>query len=204
MERVREFPTRFGVEVHAFVLMPNHYHLLLRTPRGNLSRAVQWLNTGYAIWWNGRHGRHGRVFQGRFKHVVVEEGDWLVELSLYLHLNPLAEKRLLKEDTGGRAPRRLEILRSWRWSSYRAYAGLQEPSNGLTVSNILNRVPGRRGGISRARRGPARPGRLLPPGNSCGAAISSAAMRSPPRSAGLPRACPVRRRRRSVPCGRAS
>ena len=162
MARVAEFPSRFGVEVHAFVLMPNHYHLLLRTPRGNLSRAVQWLNTGYGIWWNRRHQRTGHVYQGRFKSVLVEEGNWLLELSLYIHLNPVAVQRLefdrrrrAEERTGAVEPtpeivaQRLDALRAWKWSSYRAYVGQQEIPEWLTVKAVLPRAEGGSAGYQR-------------------------------------------------------
>src|ERR1051325_2893981 len=69
---------RHAVEVHAYVLMSNHYQLLIRTPEANLSAAVQWLNVAYSIWWNRRHQRSGHVFGGRFKAVLVEAGQWVV------------------------------------------------------------------------------------------------------------------------------
>src|SRR2546427_276528 len=70
LELLEELVDRYGVRVHAFVLMPNHYHLLLETPEGNLSRAMQWLNVGYSVWFNRRHRRVGHLFQGRFKAEV--------------------------------------------------------------------------------------------------------------------------------------
>lgn len=146
MERLEEFPTRFGIEVHGYVLLPNHYHLLLHTPRGNLSRGVQWLNTGYGIWWNHRHRREGHVFRGRFKSVMIENGPWLLELSFYLHLNPVALQRDRSQSPDSAATThstpRLDILRSWRWSSYRAYAGLQEVPDWLQVQEIRDRLDG--------------------------------------------------------------
>ena len=90
LELVGEMSERHQVEVHAYVLMDNHYHVLMRTPHANLSAAVQWLNVAYSLWWNRRHRRTGHVFQGRFKAVVVEGGDWVLQCSLYLHLNPVA------------------------------------------------------------------------------------------------------------------
>jgi len=78
----RHFLERHGVQVHAYVLMDNHYHLLVRTPQANLSAALQWLNVAYSIWWNRRHDRVGPVFQGRFKAVVVEPGQWVLEEAL--------------------------------------------------------------------------------------------------------------------------
>ena len=86
LELLEEVSKRFGVEVHVYVLMANHYHLLIRTPKANASAAIQWLNQSYGLWWNRRHGRSGHVFQGRFKGVLVEEGGWILALSFYLHL----------------------------------------------------------------------------------------------------------------------
>lgn len=153
--RLAELPERFGVEVHGYVMMPNHYHLLLRTPRGGLSRAVQWLNTGYSIWWNNRHERVGHVFQGRFKSILIEEGARLLELSLYLHFNPVAVESL-GLDKGRRAAaargldeadaemlgKRLQTLRTWRWSSYRAMAGYEAMPAWLSHSDVLQRAGG--------------------------------------------------------------
>ena len=67
--RVAELPERFGTEIHAFVLMDNHYHLLVRCRRSDLSETLRWLQTAYAIGFNWAHRRRGHVFQGRFKSV---------------------------------------------------------------------------------------------------------------------------------------
>ena len=64
---------RYGMEVHGYVLMGNHYHLILRVPEGNLSQGMQWLNVSYSLWYNRRHRRIGPLFQGRYKSVVVEK-----------------------------------------------------------------------------------------------------------------------------------
>ena len=55
---------RFGLRIHAYVLMDNHFHLVLCTPEANLSRALQWIKTSYSMWFNRRHGRVGPLFQG--------------------------------------------------------------------------------------------------------------------------------------------
>ena len=68
-----ELTERFGLRVHAYVLMDNHFHLLLETPEANLSRTVQWLNVSYSVRFNRRHDRVGHLFQGRFKAVVLED-----------------------------------------------------------------------------------------------------------------------------------
>jgi REP element-mobilizing transposase RayT len=79
----------FGVSIHSYCLMTNHYHLLLETPEGNLSRAVQWLNVGYATYYNRRHQCVGHVCQGRFKAILVDADTYLEALSRYVHLNPV-------------------------------------------------------------------------------------------------------------------
>src|SRR5436190_2750551 len=67
---------RFRLRLYAYVLMDNHYHFLLQTTEANLSQAMQWLNVSYTVWFNRRHQRVGRLFQGRFKSVIVESETW--------------------------------------------------------------------------------------------------------------------------------
>lgn len=75
--------------VYAWSLMPNHFHLLVRTGKISLSRSMRSLLTGYAGYFNRRHRRHGHVFQNRFKSIICEEEPYFLELVRYLHLNPL-------------------------------------------------------------------------------------------------------------------
>lgn len=82
-------PERFGLEVWSYVLMGNHYHLILKNRDGNLSRGMQWLGTSYTSYFNWKWGRSGHLFQGRFKSFVVEEESYLRQLILYVHRNPL-------------------------------------------------------------------------------------------------------------------
>ena len=83
LSTLEECVQRFGVRVHCYCLMPNHYHLLLETPRANLSRAVGWLQTTYTIRFNRRHRRSGHLFQGRFKAHLVEADAYAMELLRY-------------------------------------------------------------------------------------------------------------------------
>jgi putative transposase len=76
-------------EVFAWSLMPNHFHLLLRTHLAPLSNAMRSLLTGHALWFNRRHGRVGHLFQNRYKSIVCEEEAYFLELVRYIHLNPL-------------------------------------------------------------------------------------------------------------------
>ena len=139
VELVEEMVGRFRLRVHAYVLMNNHYHLMVELGEANLSRAFQWLNVSYSVWFNRRHERSGHLFQGRFKSVVICRDSWGLELSRYLHLNPVRVQALgLGKVNRGRsrqgvndAPtseivrQRKELLRGYRWSSYRAYIGLE-------------------------------------------------------------------------------
>ena len=81
--------TLFGVRLHGFCLMTNHYHLVIETPEANLSRAIQWLNVSHAVYYNRRHGMTGHLFQGRFKAILIEADAYLETLSRYIHLNPV-------------------------------------------------------------------------------------------------------------------
>jgi REP element-mobilizing transposase RayT len=143
---------RYRFRIHAYVLMGNHHHLLLQTPEANLSRGMQWFNTSYAAWFNARHSRVGTLWQGRFRDVLVENGEWAYELSTYLHLNPLRiaglgldKKGRVLEGGGFRKPTREQVtqrlarLRKYPWSSYRAYGGYCTPPTWLTMEELWRR-----------------------------------------------------------------
>lgn len=129
---------RYSVELHAYVLLGNHYHLLARTLRPNLGRWMHWLVTSYTIAHNRRHRRAGHLFQGRYKSILVEEDSYLLELSRYIHLDPV---RGLKRGAGGVRERR-ERLRRWRWSSYRGYAGLGRTAAFMNEGLVLGTLGG--------------------------------------------------------------
>jgi putative transposase len=151
VELLEEMSERFRVGVMAYVCMGNHYHVMVRTPEANLSRAIQWLNISYSVWFNKRHGQVGHVFQGRFKSVVVEGEGWGLELSVYVHLNPVRTRALgqgkrdraaaragvSRSPTAEEVKRRLGVLRRYRWSSYRAIAGYCGKPDWLDTENLL-------------------------------------------------------------------
>jgi len=83
----------FDFRVHAWCLMPTHFHLLLESAaHADLSELMRRLLTAYTVYYNKRHKRHGHLFQGRFKSYVVEKSSYLLALSRYIHLNPVADK----------------------------------------------------------------------------------------------------------------
>jgi len=163
LELLAEMTPRFNLTLHAFVLMDNHYHLLVELREANLSRAVQWLNVSYSVWFNRRHGRCGHLFQGRFKSVIVDATEWGLRLSRYLHLNPVrtAKLDLSKQEQqqrrvgsggvpdGALVRKRITELRRYRWSSYRAYVGLAAVPEWLECGTVLELGGGRKGGERR-------------------------------------------------------
>jgi len=117
--------SRFGWLCHAYCLMDNHYHLLIETPHANLSRGMRHLNGVYTQRFNWTHGRVGHVMQGRYKSILVDKDEYLLELARYIVLNPV----------------RAGIVHSakgWKWSSYRATAGQRAPLDFLTVKWLLS------------------------------------------------------------------
>lgn len=102
----------FSWRLHAYVLMGNHYHLLLETPEPNLSRGMHRINAVYSQAFNRRHERAGHLMQGRFKAILVEKERHLLELVRYVVLNPV-RAGVVKE------------AGDWPWSNYRATAGLK-------------------------------------------------------------------------------
>ena len=106
-----------GAVLYAYVLMDNHFHLLVRTPRANLSRFMQRLLTAYALYARYKHRRPGHQLQGRFKAKLVEDDVYLRALTRYIHLNPLKIAACRRLDRR----QRLQRLNAYPWSSYRGH-----------------------------------------------------------------------------------
>jgi len=120
LDTLAQAAQRFGVVVHAYCLMPNHYHLLVQTPRANLSRAMAWVQTTYSMRYNRRHHRSGHLFQGRFKAQIVEADEYARQLLVYIHLNPVRPRNKRQAIPADRR----RTLDAYRFSSHRVYAGL--------------------------------------------------------------------------------
>jgi putative transposase len=120
---------RFHFICHAYCLMDNHYHLIIETPEGNLSRGMRQLNGCYTQKFNVRHKKTGHVFEGRYKAIIVEKDNYLLELSRYVVLNPLRAHMV-------------ENLEDWKWSSYRSTSGIDPDPPCLTTDWLLGQFSG--------------------------------------------------------------
>jgi putative transposase len=121
LDRVGQCCGRFGWRIHAYVLMGNHYHLLLETPEPNLVVGMKWFMGVFSQAWNRRRSRRGHVFQGRYKAIIVNgegSGHYFRIVADYIHLNPVRSGWV-----GGTTGR---TLKSWRWSSFPIYANRQK------------------------------------------------------------------------------
>ncbi len=123
----------FNAAVHAYALMPNHFHLLLVTREANLGAFMQRFQNKFIKHYNARHDRVGHIFQDRYKAIVIDSQQYSHELSRYIHLN-IARYHDLRTAP---ARQRLAALRTFPWSSYRAYIGLEPSAWPLTSSTIL-------------------------------------------------------------------
>ena len=126
---------RTGWQVFAFVWMPNHIHLFVRTPKPNLSVGMQYLLSGYANWYAKRHQRTGHLFQGRFKAELVEDESYFWTLSRYVHLNPVRGKKPLVDHPS-----------SWAWSSYPGYCRKSVRVDWIEYESVLAAWQGEMGG----------------------------------------------------------
>lgn len=88
----------YSVKLHAYVLMDNHFHLLVETALGNLADFMRHFNITYTGYFNRRHKRVGYLYQGRYKSILVEKETYLSALTRYIHLNPAKIKNLEKEN----------------------------------------------------------------------------------------------------------
>ena len=89
LSRLSDILTETKTACYAWALIPNHFHLLLRTSDVSISTVMRRLLTGYALWFNKRHRRYGHLFQNRFKSILCQEEVYLLELVRYIHLNPI-------------------------------------------------------------------------------------------------------------------
>lgn len=111
---LREAHERFGVIIHVYCLMQNHYHLFLETPSGNLSRIMHFINLKYSNYFNLKHQHCGHTFQSRFHAILVQATEYAKEVAAYIHLNPVRAGIVDRPE-------------EYDWSNYREYLGIANP-----------------------------------------------------------------------------
>jgi len=124
----------YDIRLYLFCQMTNHVHLVLETPQGNLSRFMHRLQTAYTVYFNRKHRRSGHLLQGRFGSILVDEDEYILKLSRYVHLNPVFVKANEKKPDR----ERVQILRDYLWSSYRSYIGLSKRLDFVDYEPILS------------------------------------------------------------------
>jgi len=123
----------WNVHIAAYCLMKNHYHLLLQTPEGNISRCMRHLNGIYTQQFNRRHGYDGPIFRGRYKSILVSDDNYLLQLVRYIHKNPVKAGIV-------------ESIKEYPWSSYRGYLSFAKKWNWLFKDHIFEMITSKKQG----------------------------------------------------------
>ncbi|RLC30652.1 MAG: transposase [Deltaproteobacteria bacterium] len=134
IEILKETAELFNMKIAAYCMMPNHYHLLLQTPDGNLSRGMRHINGVYTQRFNRVHKYDGQLFRGRYKSILIEADEYLLQLLRYIHKNPL-RAGLIKD------------LNEYEWSSHRGYISNAKRWEWLYKGfplSLLSKDPGKR------------------------------------------------------------
>jgi putative transposase len=127
---------KYSTTCFVYCLMSNHYHLFLRTEQASISRCMHLLNSSYANWYRVKHKTKGAIFQDRYKSILVEEDSYAIELSAYIHLNPV-RANIVKNPLDS------------RWSSYRHYQGLSNSPLRRFDSSLILQYFGKTGEAAR-------------------------------------------------------
>lgn len=131
LDTLAETHERFKLEIHAYCLMGNHYHLLLKTPEGNLQRAMRHVGGLYTQRYNRLKKTDGSLFRGRYKAILVDHDAYLLHLSKYIHRNPV-DARIV------------ERPEDYKWSSYPAYIGERKPERWLYQQEVYGQLHAKR------------------------------------------------------------
>lgn len=140
LERLQSSLEIYTVKLHAYVLMNNHFHLMVETPKANLSEFMRHVNVSYTGFYNRRHRRVGHLYQGRFKAIVVEADSYLLELSRYVHLNPVRIGFMRRPGY----KEKLKYLRKYPWSSLGGYLTYRKRRPWVIYREVLAYVKGSR------------------------------------------------------------
>lgn len=129
LDLLNKISSIYKIEIHAYCLMTNHYHLLLRTPEPNLPSAMKYLDSVYTKSFNRDTSRDGPVLRGRYKAILIDYDEYLLQVSRYIHLNPLEAKMI-------------ENLDDFPWSSYPYYIGRKNKPSWLYTDFTYNYFQG--------------------------------------------------------------
>ena len=132
LKALAEAHVLWGVEVFAYCLMSNHYHVCLRTPKCNLSRVMRHVDGLYTQRFNRSHGRDGSLFRGRYRAILIDADEYLASVVRYIHLNPV-EARVVK------------LPEEYRWSSHKLYLQPPKVPSWLKVEEVLEQLGGSKG-----------------------------------------------------------
>lgn len=121
---LKDITAIYSIEIHAYCLMKNHYHLLMKTPLGNLSKAMQHLSGMYTRYFNYTEKRDGPLFRGRYKSIIVDGLKYLLDVSKYIHLNPVKAAIVAHPE-------------DYYWSSYKSYITATNQEEWLYKEKIL-------------------------------------------------------------------
>ena len=128
----------YNVSLLAYVCMPNHFHLLATTPEGNLSEFMRHFNISYTSDFNRRYDRVGHLYQGRYKAFLIDADNYLLEVSRYIHLNPIRTKIFAKKSIKEKWD---ELLR-YTYSSLWGYCSLRKRSKFVDYKDVLGYMDG--------------------------------------------------------------
>lgn len=136
LEKLQSSLEIYSVRLHGYVLMGNHFHLIVETPKANLSEFMRHFNVSYTTFYNRRHERVGHLYQGRFKAILVQADSYLLELSRYVHLNPVRVSPLGRRDY----KERLKHLLRYPWSSLDGYLFQRKTERWVVYDEVLGYV----------------------------------------------------------------
>ncbi|PIY33381.1 MAG: hypothetical protein COZ07_02320, partial [Candidatus Infernicultor aquiphilus] len=133
LQTLKESLNTYNVILYSYVLMSNHFHLLLETPLANLSEFMRQFNITYTSYYNRKYNRVGHLYQGRYKSILVQKDNYLHILSRYIHLNPV---RVVKMENVPLSEKE-KYLRHFKWSSLKGYINKNNPQSFVDYQTIL-------------------------------------------------------------------
>lgn len=124
IEKMSETLEKYSFICYAYCLMDNHYYLFIKMPLANIKEGMHYLNTSYSNWFKAKHNIVGMVFQGRYKSILVDENNYGLHLSAYIHLNPIRAGRV-------------SDIKEYKWSGLFNYIGKKRSVKRLDTEFIL-------------------------------------------------------------------